>query len=1254
MRCGGADPSFLSVFALLGLPALVGAGPLDDRALHHYVHEQWTTREGLQHETVLSSAQTKDGYLWFGTHNGLSRFDGVSFRGFMRPADALIRRGSIWSVLTRRTGDLIFGDTGLVGRTVGASGLAVLFEEFSETPMEVSALLEESDGSILAGTRNVGLQRWDGERAHPIAPDLLGRTFVHALARGEDGVVWVGTSNAGLVTLRNGNPVACRPCDALPRGEVMAVVAARGGGVWVGGSFGLFRVGPDGSTRRVVIGDEEVNAILETDSSLWLGTQRGLARVRDGRVERDPILPEAHVLNLLVDREGSLWVGTKDRGLHRLRAAPIWNLDRFDGLPGAGIRRTDLVGDSLWVWTSKEIARTRDGVSYEPVVATLSRDEEITGVGFAEGRAWVGTTNGRLLVERNGRVVDSGFRGPRGPVTILRGKAPALWVSWDDGVVARIVGANIQKSVRLPREYPVRTVHEWPDGRVALGTHGGLYEWQDGKLRDLIPREKGRANIVTAVLGDPDGALWATTTSGGFYRVKNGEVRQITQGHGLPESLGSLADDGVGHFWIGSGTGILRLSREEASDLADGRVTRVAPVAFEADDGLASEGAGGGAVPFHGHLYYTTTSGVAVIDLARTDLPRVPSLLRVVEARADGAILGPGATLPPGVQSLEIDYSAMSFRVPSRVRYTYQLLGHDPSPVDAQNRRTAYYSQLAHGDYRFMVSAVNEDGSRNPSPVGFDFTVSPRFHERTSVRLAFGALGLGLLFVASNLRMRTLRRRQRDLERIVSERTQALAIEKERAETANAAKSRFVSSVSHELRTPLNAILGFTGLLRTASGQKNRDEYLDIVSSAGSHLLTLVNSVLSLTEIEAGGHAAIEAPFAPRPLIREVVRMLGPRAEAKGLRLLENADPLPEWLSGDAAKIRQILINLVGNAIKFTSTGHVTLHVSREGNATSFAVEDSGPGIALVEQESLFRDFTQTETGVRSGEGTGLGLAISKRLAAAMKGHLVLESSEPTGTTFVLTLDLPVAEAPGAKSVRRVTGLDEKTAVGPALVIDDSEPNRRLLRALHDRVGIRVIEAASGPDGFEAFKEHSPSIVWTDAQMPGYGGEELARRIRASEAGKGLRRTPVIAVTASALGDERAALLRAECDAVMLKPFEEGDFYELLARSLGLKLRYVETSGTVSEADSHAEGPTAFEADVIELKEAIDAGDWASARRHAHSLRGHAALAGWHDIAAEFGTLEEHALARSSEEPLRRALDSVARFARNRVGEESL
>jgi signal transduction histidine kinase/CheY-like chemotaxis protein len=380
------------------------------------------------------------------------------------------------------------------------------------------------------------------------------------------------------------------------------------------------------------------------------------------------------------------------------------------------------------------------------------------------------------------------------------------------------------------------------------------------------------------------------------------------------------------------------------------------------------------------------------------------------------------------------------------------------------------------------------------------------------------------------------------------------------AEAANRAKSAFLASMSHELRTPLNAVIGFSQLIdRDASLPRQHREHLGIILRSGEHLLGLINDVLSLSKIEAGRMSLTEVPFDLQPFLSGLSEMMQVRAEGKGLDLVFQFDaPPPGLVVGDDAKLRQVLINLLGNAIKFTRTGHVALRASwREGQAR-FEVEDTGPGMSAEEIGKLFQAFVQTETGEKTKEGTGLGLVISRNFARLMGGDITVTSAPGVGTTFAVAIPLALA-APGeaermVDDVRRVTGLREGQPVYRILVVDDLLENRLLLSKLLESVGFQVRQAANGEQALQAWRSYDPHLIWMDIRMPVMDGITATRRIREAEGGK--RKVKIVALSASALDHERAQVKEEGCDDFLAKPFRESSVFEILAAQLGAQYVY--------------------------------------------------------------------------------------------------
>ena len=511
--------------------------------------------------------------------------------------------------------------------------------------------------------------------------------------------------------------------------------------------------------------------------------------------------------------------------------------------------------------------------------------------------------------------------------------------------------------------------------------------------------------------------------------------------------------------------GVYRVSRAELLAVARGERAAVTSAVYGKADGMGSTQCNGASQPAGwrsrgGRLWFPTVMGVAVVDPSDVKINPVPPPTSVVRVMVDGrAVPGDGAELAPSSTRFEFHYDGLSFMVPERVRFRFRLDGYDQEWVEAGTRRIAFYNNLPPGSYEFRVQACNNDGVWNETGARFRFELPPPLW-RTWWAYVLYALATGaVVFGAHKVRTRALRRRTELLEAEVASRTADLALSEQRALDANRAKSTFLANMSHELRTPMNAILGFVQLMKRDKGlNAEQRENVNIIERSGEHLLALINDVLSISKIEAGHVALNEHPFdLPRMLdgLRETFRL---KAESKGLGFdVDLSDDMPRYVRGDEAKVRQVLINLLGNAFKFTETGGVVLRASWRDARAVFEVEDTGRGIASEEIDKLFGAFVQTESGRLSQEGTGLGLAISRSFARLMGGDITVESEPGHGTVFRVELLLPATDAVIHESnPRPVIGLEPGQPLFRILVVDDTLENRKLLVKLLGAIGFQM------------------------------------------------------------------------------------------------------------------------------------------------------------------------------------------------------
>jgi signal transduction histidine kinase/CheY-like chemotaxis protein len=413
-----------------------------------------------------------------------------------------------------------------------------------------------------------------------------------------------------------------------------------------------------------------------------------------------------------------------------------------------------------------------------------------------------------------------------------------------------------------------------------------------------------------------------------------------------------------------------------------------------------------------------------------------------------------------------------------------------------------------------------------------------------------------------------LDRYRHHLEELVDERTRQLAIAKDAAEAANRAKSVFLANMSHELRTPLNAILGFTQIMErdTAIGEAHRRE-LATIDRSGRHLLSLINDVLQISRIEAGRTAVLNEAFDLDATLTAVEEMIRVRADGKGLALsVERHGELPPYVVGDAHHLSQVLINLLGNAVKYTDRGQVGLQVSPEGERIRFAVTDTGPGIAPEDQERIFGAFFQAPAGIAKGEGTGLGLTISREFVRLMGGELGVVSEPGKGSTFSFAIPLPATAAPVAgASHGQVLGLAPGQAEPRILVAEDMPDNQQVIAELLNQTGFQVRIAANGREAIDLFRTWQPQLILMDMRMPVMDGYEATRAIRALPEGQNI---PIVALTASAFEEERSQILAMGCNDMVRKPIEQEQLFGVMGGLLRLRYRHAEKTPATSTPEA--------------------------------------------------------------------------------------
>ena len=1026
----GAALIIIIVLATMGAPLTFAIDP--QKTVTQYGLDVWQIEQGLPQNSIHAITQTADGYLWLGTEEGFVRFDGARFTVYDRRSARELKDKVIRELYAGRDGSLWIGTvTGGLGRLKDGK-LTTYTTEQGLLPGGVVSLSEGSDGSLWIAVYGGGLNRLkDGTLSSFTTKDGLASNMVDSVFVDRRGDLWIGTDDSGLNRLRDGRFTHYGKKDGLPDGPISVLREDRESNLWVGIAGGGLSRFKDGRfttfTTRDGLSSNSVLCLLEDrHGSLWVGTDDGgVTRINDGIFSSMTMLnglTSAVVRALYEDREGSVWIGTDSGGLNRLKDGKFVSYTTNEGLSHNQARSVCEDGDgNLWVGTrGGGLNRLKDGKLHKYTTRDGLSDDYVTALGVdPDGGLWVGTAAGGIDRFRNGRFISYCKKGSLSADvrSLLADRNGSLWVgTYGDGLHRFVDGKSmVDENLASLRNGIIRALVEGRDGSIWVGADTGLYRLKDGRLRLYSTNDGLSSNIVYSIYEDQEDVLWVGTSGGGLNRMKEGQFTSYTTEVGFFDDLiFVILEDGAQNLWMSSNKGVFKVRKKELDDFAAGRIKTIAPTSFGSHDGMKGSECNGGSQPAgwksrDGRLWFPTIRGVVATDPSDLSKNQLPPPVWIEDAliHQKAIAITQGTALPPGDGNLEFHYTALSLVNPERVRFKYQLEGFDRDWVDAGTSRVAHYTNIPPGAYRFRVKACNNDGVWNESGASFEFYLEPFFYQ-TAMFYVLCALAVALAgFGIHRLRVKQLKAHEVELALRVSERTAELrqeVIERQRAEAemergkqaaeaATHSKSEFLANMSHEIRTPMNGILGMTELALELSANPEQKEYLSLARSSAESLMTIINDILDFSKIEAGKLDLDPVDFALRRSLDDVIRIMAVSGREQGISLGHDVSPdVPDTIVGDPGRLRQILVNLVGNAIKFTEKGEVLLRVETESLTDDqvcllFTVQDTGIGIRADKQQTIFQAFTQADgSTTRKYGGSGLGLAISSQLVSLMGG----------------------------------------------------------------------------------------------------------------------------------------------------------------------------------------------------------------------------------------------------------------------------
>jgi ligand-binding sensor domain-containing protein/signal transduction histidine kinase len=999
----------------------LGAGKLP------FTFRSWERQQGLPQDLIRAIAQTRDGYLWIGSDDGVARFDGVKFVSFGLPEG--LHSGSVRTLFGDSRGTLWIGSVG---------GGLIRWQDNRFTPFtmkdglpsdSITALAEDADGRLWIGT-DAGLLVWQEGRPDlsPVTEKFKGKA-VTSLFKDRAGNMWIGAAGAGVFKYQSGKIVQLT--DVTVEGllqDPRCLLVDKQGRLWIGAGddFVLCRDADQWRPYRIPqhFARSFVSSLVEQpDGTVWAGSvSEGLFQFKAGRlltVNASSGLSDNSVESLLVDRDGNLWVGT-DAGLNLLRQKNLFTFGQTEGLGyGAvgslaeiapGLVWAGKPGDGLYRWEGKGFSRLLsanlavDGTQINSVL--MSRD----------GSCWVAGPRGLLHFKNPKFTADKAELFMLPGLTIIslcEDQTGSLWVGTREGKLWRLQNGKWQAQPNLSETHPITAIVSDFDGGICVGTEGGgVCRLKNGNCARLDTSNGLLSNLIRALYSDASGVLWIGTSGGGLSRYAGGNVASFTTREGLPDNtISQILEDDTGHLWLGSNRGIACVSKQDLDDLAAGKSSTVYPQIYGRADGMLSEECTGGFCPAglktkSGLLWFSTLKGIAVVDPRLQQTRSASTDVILEEVLVDGLLItnfpaaGPATATPgekdkasdteigtlrlgPGKHRLELRYTGLNFDAPERIRFRYRLEGLDSDWVEAGTRRTAFYNYVPPGKYQFRVVACNDDGVWSGSGANLALNAPAHFWQS---RWFIGLVVLGsLALVGGTARIIEKRRLQHRLKFLEQER----ALERER--------TRIAQDLHDEMGAKLCRISFLSEHARRSHDMPSElHRQIVSISDTSREVLCSLDEIVWAVNPQNDMLEPVASYIAH--YAREYFQETGVECE------LDIPTDLPSYPLSSQSRHHLLLAvhEAFTNILKHSGATRAQVLVNCKASVLEITISDNGHGF----------DPSATESSSSNASAEGSGLDNMHQRLADIGGECVIDSTSGRGTTISFTLPLERTNLP--------------------------------------------------------------------------------------------------------------------------------------------------------------------------------------------------------------------------------------------------